>query len=738
MPVRDRLGTPVRHSLRWRLSASIALLIGAVLMTFVWLAHRTLERTLLEAGGARLTTAAGELARLLERGQVLEQLAKSAGHDAVVAHVRQPAAATAAAARAHLTTLTSATVRRVEIWNAAGARVLTVEATGAPAVPAIDRAPSSAVSPMATSDGILYYDLAAPVPGGLETLVVRSAFTAANPQAIGRLVGDGARVMMGNSDGSLWSDLTRQVAGPGRVERAGLFEYVDAAGTAHVGVAAPVTGAPWIAWVEFPRAALVAAADAFLARMIPIAILFLAIGAALAWIMSSRITRPLAALSKAAEAVAAGDYTRRLHVSGRDEVGRLAHAFNVMTAEIEESHARLEARVAERTAELAAARVEADSANRAKSEFLSLMSHDLRTPLNAILGFAQLLEGEPLTPAQADHVSHILVGGRHLLALISDVLDITRIESGQLGLSVEPVAAREFVLGAVDLVRPLAQQRGITLHVDDVFEGVAVKADGQRFNQILLNLLSNAVKYNRTGGAVSVSGLRVENGCYRITVTDTGIGLSDAQRARLFRPFERLGAEQTAVEGTGLGLALSRALADAMGGSLGVSSASGRGSTFWVDLPEADAMPEAPAAGARDLPYIAPTRGGLVLYVEDNLSNVRLLQRILERRPGVELLHAGTGADGIALARDRRPDLVLLDVHLPDTSGQHVLRAMAADPRSRDIPKVMVTADATPGLARRLEAEGALASLTKPLNVAEVLRLVDRLLKRWPGEPGDA
>jgi len=282
----------------------------------------------------------------------------------------------------------------------------------------------------------------------------------------------------------------------------------------------------------------------------------------------------------------------------------------------------------------------------------------------------------------------------------------------------------------------MAQQRGITIEVDDVFEGVVVEADAQRLNQVLLNLLSNAVKYNRENGMVTISGRPASRRRFRIMVTDTGIGLSESQMALMFRPFERLGAEQTSVEGTGLGLALSRTLADAMGGSLGVTSEPGRGSTFWVELARSEAIPAAPAAG-RAVPHVVPTRGGVVLYIEDNLSNVRLLQRILERRPGVRLEHAGTGAGGAALARDTHPDIILLDLHLPDTTGEQVLRQLTADARTRDIPKIVVTADATPGLARRLEAEGAMMCLTKPLNVAEVLRLVDRLLKRWNGEALD-
>jgi CheY-like chemotaxis protein/nitrogen-specific signal transduction histidine kinase len=408
-----------------------------------------------------------------------------------------------------------------------------------------------------------------------------------------------------------------------------------------------------------------------------------------------------------------------------------------MTGQIQEAHHNLEGRVAARTAELAAARAEADKANRAKSEFLSLMSHDLRTPLNAILGFAQLLETEPLTPEQADHVRNILNGGRHLLALVSDVQDITRIEGGQLGLSLEPVAVGAAVRQAVELVGPMAAHRAVVVRVADVADDVAVLADGQRLSQVLLNLLSNAVKYNRAHGRVDVSAEIGPNGRCRIAVSDTGIGIEPEKVARLFQPFERLGAEQTGVEGTGLGLALSRALAAAMRGTISVSSTPGKGSTFWLELPVADAGDVREAPAREPDAHIAPPTTGVVLYIEDNLSNVRLLQRILQRRPGIELLHAQTGAAGFDLARKHLPDAVLLDMHLPDTTGEDVLRLLAADPRTRDIPKVVVTADATPGLAPRLEAAGARACMTKPLSVPAILGIIDRLLAR-PGTSTNA
>ena len=383
--------------------------------------------------------------------------------------------------------------------------------------------------------------------------------------------------------------------------------------------------------------------------------------------------------------------------------------------------------------EVRLARLEAQRANLAKSEFLSRMSHDLRTPLNAILGFAQLLDLEELGPERAENVQQILNGGRHLLDLINEVLDITRIETGHLSLSLEPVSVHDVLDRTVGLVKPLAAARGITLHVGALPDGAAVLADRQRLGQVMVNLLSNAVKYNRTGGRITVTFEPAPPGApgmSRLSVADTGAGIPAEKLKLLFQPFERLGAERTSVEGTGLGLALARALSQAMSGRLGVESVVDRGSTFWVELPPAAATAPQPDAASTRAVTSVQSRQGTVLYVEDNTANVRLIERILRLRPGVELVHVTQGAGLLELVHERRPDVILLDLHLPDIPGDELLRRLWADPESRAIPKVVVTADATPGLVRGLLAAGATACLLKPLDIAQVLQLLDDLLAR--------
>ena len=399
-----------------------------------------------------------------------------------------------------------------------------------------------------------------------------------------------------------------------------------------------------------------------------------------------------------------------------------------LTTSLRQDNARMEAEILQRSRELQEANRRLRAADLAKSEYLSRMSHELRTPLNAILGFAQLLEMDELREDQQESLGYILSAARHLLALINEVLDIAAIEAGRLTLSLEPVWVADVVSETVSLIRPLADQQGILLVSPARTCDAHVLGDRQRLKQVLLNLLSNAVKYNRPAGSVHLSCEHV-NGRLRVKVADTGPGIPAEALERLFVPFERLGSEHGTVEGTGLGLPLSKRLADAMGGSLELESIPQQGSTFWVELP----LTEAPAEAAADLgaapqpepEQVEQTGHDLtVLYIEDNVSNLQLVERVMQRR-GIALISAMRPQLGLDLAGEHQPDLILLDLHLPDMPGQEVFRRLRANAKTAEIPVVVLSADARPNLISRMLDDGVRAFLTKPLDVKELLELID-------------
>ena len=381
------------------------------------------------------------------------------------------------------------------------------------------------------------------------------------------------------------------------------------------------------------------------------------------------------------------------------------------------------------------AKEEAERANQAKSVFLSRMSHELRTPLNAILGFGQVLELSPLEEQEAQSVRYILKGGRHLLALVDEVLDLARVEADELSLTLSAVSFDQIAPDCAGLVARMAQTRGIACTVEaSPACRVSIRADGQRLRQVLLNLLANAIKYNREGGQVTLSCEQTADDRIRLKVRDTGPGISPEGLARLFVPFERLGQELGEVEGTGLGLVVAKRLVEAMGGILGVESQLGQGTAFWVELPVAphplatEATGRGPAIPTSTAPEELPSP--TLLYIEDNVSNVQVVQTVVARlRPRWRFLSARSGQNGLQQAREHSPEAILLDLQLPGMNGDEVLAALRADPVTARIPVLLLSADATTHSRERLLGLGANDYLSKPFGVGDLLKKLDILLQ---------
>ncbi|MDH5426160.1 MAG: ATP-binding protein [Gammaproteobacteria bacterium] len=390
---------------------------------------------------------------------------------------------------------------------------------------------------------------------------------------------------------------------------------------------------------------------------------------------------------------------------------------------------KLEERVERRTAEMKAARDEAELASAAKSEFLSRMSHELRTPLNAILGFAQVLTSdtsEKLTPIQSESVEEILTAGEHLLELVNEVLDLSRIETGQIDLTIETVNTVNLIKTSLAQLRPLADQNNISMRFDAV-DDAAVLADQLRLNEVMINLISNAIKYNKPAGYITVSCKISKKNQLRISVEDSGRGISDNDMSRLFRPFERSESAYDAIEGTGIGLALVKKLLEAMNSEIHVKSTYGEGSTFWFDLPvSAETTDDNSSATVRTASEGDALKK--VLYIEDSIANMSLMRNIFSMHGGIELIEARTAEDGLSSAFKQPPDLILLDINLPGMDGFEALEQLKKNPLTAGVPVIAVTANAMLTDVERGSYAGFAEYITKPLDIKHLLTLINNYL----------
>jgi PAS domain S-box-containing protein len=386
---------------------------------------------------------------------------------------------------------------------------------------------------------------------------------------------------------------------------------------------------------------------------------------------------------------------------------------------------------------LDAAKTVAEKANRAKSDFLSSMSHELRSPLNAILGFAQLMDSDaaPATPAQKSSIDQILHAGWYLLDLINEILDLALIESGTLSLSQEPVSLDEVMLECQSMVEPERHKRGLKLAFPDFDAPCYVRADRTRLKQVLINLVTNAIKYTPAGGniGVEISASAGGQGRVRISVRDDGAGLPPEKLSQLFQPFNRLGQETGAEVGTGIGLVMSKRLVEMMGGHIGVESTVGTGSVFWFELNTATGPVHFADAAAPNKVTEAPVKQGArartLLYVEDNPANLKLVEQLIARRPEMRLISASTGTAGIDLARSTQPEMILMDINLPGISGLEALKILRADPATSHIPVVALSANAMPRSIEEGLRAGFFYYLTKPIKINEFMGVLDAALE---------
>jgi CheY-like chemotaxis protein len=396
---------------------------------------------------------------------------------------------------------------------------------------------------------------------------------------------------------------------------------------------------------------------------------------------------------------------------------------------------QFEHRLQENNIELESAKAAAEKANLAKSEFLSSMSHELRTPLNAVLGFAQLMESAMPPPSQAQKLSidQILQSGWYLLRLINEILDLAMIESGKVTMSKESMSLTEVLQDCQAMIEPQALKRMILMTFPSLENVFYIHADRIRVKQVLINLLSNAIKYNRDDGEVIVQCVLSSEHLVRVSIEDTGTGMTPEQLTQLFQPFNRLGREGSAVEGTGIGLVVTKQLVELMGGTIGVESSVGVGSVFWVNFPVSSApelvfdtsvkidTDEMEPVMKKDVPSSQRT----LLYVEDNPANLALVEQLIERRSDLKLLSATNGHMGFKLARDHLPDIILMDINLPGISGYGVLDLLRKDPVTAHIPVMALSANAIPRDIEKGLKAGFFRYLTKPINVSEFMDALD-------------
>ncbi|HET7273775.1 MAG TPA: ATP-binding protein [Longimicrobiaceae bacterium] len=619
-------------SLEYKVPLLITFLLAAMLALSVGLAYNEVRKSTLLAANERIQRIANQLAELAQASataqqETMREVAADADVHALLANADSAtitdAAETLAGLRSSMDTILPIEVWRTPTGDVAYALPPFDGQTGARSAEPAVLPDSGGYGPIHEIDGRTFYWSAAPIKEGDETVgyiaQLRRIGTTAGADEIEDLVGPRAAIYFLNATDGPWTSLEGEVIdAPATGVGAGPVDYTGGDGTRYTGYAAPIAGTPWLLLVELPLDAVLAPVSVFLQRLAMALFALILIGAAGAWLLSRGFIRPLKDLSFAAGAIAGGDYSRRVRVARGDEIGELGEAFNRMSAQVEEAHSDLQHQFMESQeladelehandqmqvvmADMEVAREDAEKASRAKSDFLATISHEIRTPINAIIGYTDLLLMElqgPLTADQKDHLERVRASGRHLVRLIDEVLDLARIESGQVQIDFQRGSSADAITNALSLLQPQAAEKSLTVEFEGADDGeIPYQGDPKRVEQIIVNMLANAVKFTDTGGRVTITrnlhrGTESSNASdpptLFITVEDTGIGIPADKHEEIFEPFVQAETGYTRGHGgAGLGLAISRKFARIMGGDLTVQSAEGRGSTFTLRLPAA-------------------------------------------------------------------------------------------------------------------------------------------------------
>lgn len=737
--------SPRALSLRTRLVLLVSILLLATLVPLLAVTFIEVRATLLAAGGARAQESANTLGDLVAQSarQRWLDVRRVAAMPAIRAYLLHPSPATEADARREMRSLVSPLQQNlIELWDASGQRVLALaEPAEAEQLLGTGIAPTTGTHPLRRVGTRSTQVVAAAVsrdpsagdarPSDIAGYLgsQRMSLTpSANADGFRRLVGAHASFGLGNRTADVWSDLDKFVSAPPyRTDAAGVSQFTAADGTPMVAAVALIADTPYAVSVEFPRALIVAPAAKFVGRLALGGGVLLVVGVGLTVLVTRQISTPIAALTEAAERIAAGDYSSRVDVGRRDEVGRLAVAFNRMTEQVQSDQ-----QAQARSIRLEEENRRAQEASRLKSEFLANMSHELRTPLNSIIGFAELLHDEQVprdSPEFKEFLHDILTSGRHLLQLINDVLDLAKVESGRFEFHPEKVDIGRTVGEVLNLMRTSAASKQLRVE-SEIDPGVGiVTIDPGRFKQVLYNYLSNAIKFTPPDGRVVVRAAADGSDGFRVEVEDTGIGIAAEDLGRLFIEFQQLepGAAKRH-QGTGLGLALTKRLVEAQGGTVGVRSVPGKGSVFFATFPReashgtAEAAPgDFPGADAGDRP-------GKVLIVDDDPGSLRLMAASLAQL-GYGSVSVATAAEGLRQAAIAAPAAVILDVVMPEMNGFEFLARFRAMPNCQGAPVIIWTVqDLLPAEHERLRAS-AQGILSKGQDAAfSVVRELRRML----------